>query len=121
VSTHVLPVSTYRRIFQVLIGLTLVTVVVSFIDLGVVNPIIALLIAATKAYLVVSFFMHLKFLNRLTRTIFLTGVFAVILLFAIALDDELTRTSTTFLPSPPVPAEGVLDPMGLDGAASRRR
>jgi cytochrome c oxidase subunit IV len=121
VSTHVLPIATYHRIFRILIALTLVTVVVSFIDLGMLNPIIALLIATTKAYLVVSFFMHLKFMNRLTRTIFLTGIFAVFLLFAIALDDELTRTSTTFLPSPPVPAEGVVDPMGLDGAATPRR
>jgi cytochrome c oxidase subunit 3 len=121
VSSHVLPVATYRRIFRILIALTIVTVIVSFIDLGVVNPIVALLIAFTKAYLVVSFFMHLKFLNRLTRTIFLTGVFAVILLFAIALDDELTRTSTTYLPSPPVPAEGVIDPMGLDGVVTPRR
>jgi cytochrome c oxidase subunit 4 len=121
VSSHVLPVATYHRIFRILIALTIVTVIVSFIDLGVVNPIVALLIAFTKAYLVVSFFMHLKFLNRLTRTIFLTGVFAVILLFAIALDDELTRTSTTYLPSPPVPAEGVIDPMGLDGVVTPRR
>lgn len=120
-STHVLPIATYRKIFQILIGLTFVTVVVSFIDLGMINPIVALVIATTKAYLVVSIFMHLKFLNRLTRTIFLTGVFAVILLFAMALDDELTRSSTTYLPAQPVPAEGLVDPMGLDGAASPRR
>ena len=84
------------------------------------NPIVALLIATTKAYLVVSFFMHLKFLNRLTRALFLVAICGVILLFALSLDDELTRTSTTYLPAPPFPAQGVVDPMGLDGLAPRR-
>jgi cytochrome c oxidase subunit 4 len=117
VSTHVLPIQTYFRIFAMLIALTIITVIVSFIDLGVVNPMVALGIAATKATLVVTYFMHLKFGNRVTRVFFLTGVAAVILLFSISLDDELTRTSTTFLPAGPLPAGDQVPVMGLDGAA----
>lgn len=113
-SSHVLPISTYTRIFRVLIALTAVTVVVSFIDLGELNPIIALAIAGTKAYLVTTFFMHLKFADRVTRVAFVTSLFAVLILFAIALDDELTRDSTTYLPAPPLGA-GEATIMGLDG------
>jgi cytochrome c oxidase subunit 4 len=114
---HILPTQTYFRIFALLIALTVVTVIVSFIDLGPVNPMIALAIAFTKASLVVSYFMHLKFSNRVTRVVFLTGVAAVILLFSISLDDELTRTSTTYLPAAPIAVEDRVPVMGLDGAA----
>jgi len=117
VSTHVLPTRTYFLIFAMLIALTIITVIVSFIDLGVVNPMVALGIAATKATLVVTYFMHLKFGSRVSRVFFLTGVAAVILLFSISLDDELTRTSTTFLPAGPLPGGDQVPVMGLDGAA----
>jgi cytochrome c oxidase subunit IV len=119
-SVHVLPTSTYFRIFAILIALTAVTVIVAHIDLGTLNPIVAITIATTKAALVVSYFMHLKFSDRVTRAFFLTGVAAVIVLFAIALDDELTRTSTTYLPAPPLPAGDAVPLMGLDGAAPPR-
>ena len=117
-STHVLPVQTYLRIFAILIALTAVTVIVSFIDLGVVNPMVALGIATAKATLVVTYFMHLKFGNRVSRVFFLVGVAGVILLFSISLDDELTRTSTTFLPAAPLPAAEQVPVIGLDGAAA---
>jgi cytochrome c oxidase subunit 4 len=117
VSTHVLPTATYFRVFTILITLTVVTVIIAFIDLGAVNPMVALGIAATKATLVVTYFMHLKFSNRVTRAFFLTGVAGVILLFSISLDDELTRTSTTYLPARPIAVEDRVPVMGLDGAA----
>lgn len=115
-SSHVLPVAIYTRIFRVLIALTLVTVVVAYIDLGALNPVAALAIAGTKAYLVAAYFMHLKFADRVTRVAFVTSLFGVVLLFALALDDELTRDSTTYLPAPPLGA-GETTIMGLDGIA----
>ena len=44
-SSHIAPQSLYYRVFAVLLGLTLVTVGVAFVDLGPLNTIIALTIA----------------------------------------------------------------------------
>jgi cytochrome c oxidase subunit 4 len=103
-----------------LIALTAVTIIIAEIDLGTLNPVVALAIAATKATLVVTYFMHLKFSDRVTRAFFLTGIAAVLLLFALSLDDELTRTSTTYLPAAQLPAGDQVPVMGLDGAAPPR-
>jgi cytochrome c oxidase subunit 4 len=67
---HVLPLRTYLAVFAALMGLTVVTVAIAFVDLGGFlnfgNLLAALGIAAAKSILVVLFFMHLKYSNRLT-------------------------------------------------------
>ena len=45
--------------------LTVVTVLVSYVNLGLMNVVVALLIASVKASLVALFFMHLKSEDRL--------------------------------------------------------
>lgn len=52
-------------VFIALLLLTAVTVLVSYVDLGLWNAVVALLIASAKASLVALFFMHLKGENRL--------------------------------------------------------
>ncbi len=47
-------------VFVALLLLTVVTVLVSYVDLGLWNAVVALLIASVKASLVALFFMHLK-------------------------------------------------------------
>ena len=49
---HVVPVRLYLLIFTALIVLTAITTVVAFIDLGVMNVVVMLLIAFAKATLV---------------------------------------------------------------------
>lgn len=75
-------VRTYLYVFAALIVLTVVTVMVSYVDLGHGgNILLALVIATTKATLVACFFMHLiserKFLYG---TLILTVVFFFALL-----------------------------------------
>ncbi len=67
----ILSVRFYVLIFLALIALTLLTAGLSTVDLGggkesLVNVIAAILIACAKATLVILFFMHLKYSNRLT-------------------------------------------------------
>jgi len=52
-------------VFVALLLLTVVTVLVSYVDLGLWNTVVALLIASVKASLVALFFMHLKGESRL--------------------------------------------------------
>jgi len=62
---HVVPVSTYVMVFLALMVGTGVTVAASYVDLGIWNTPVAMLIAVTKAGLVVFFFMHLKYSPKL--------------------------------------------------------
>lgn len=64
---HIVPFAVYRNVFIALFILTITTVVTAkYVDLGVGNIIVAMLIASIKALIVALFFMHLKFENPLT-------------------------------------------------------
>ncbi len=78
-STHITPYITLAKVLVVLIALTLVTVEITSFDLKAWNVTVALLIACVKGYLVLSYFMHLKYESMLIKI--LVGM--VILLFAI--------------------------------------
>ena len=67
----------YLKIFIVLACLTIITVIASRIDFGVMNLVIAMVIASAKALLVALFFMHLKYENPLT---WLYAAFPLVLL-----------------------------------------
>jgi cytochrome c oxidase subunit 4 len=56
---------TYIAIFAALLVLTFATVLVARVDLGVMNDVVALGIAVTKALLVILFFMHVRGSSRL--------------------------------------------------------
>jgi cytochrome c oxidase subunit 4 len=80
---HVLPVRTYLTIFFALLILTAITVTVASFDLGPVNLIVAISIAAIKALLVALFFMHLLYDNKMYLVIFSVAVIflAIFILF----------------------------------------
>jgi cytochrome c oxidase subunit IV len=88
---HVVPVETYVGNFVALIVLTGVTTGVAYIDLGVMNTVVALAIATVKMLLVVLFFMHVKYSPGLTRLVIIAGFFWLAILVAFTLSDELTR------------------------------
>ena len=90
-SGHVVPVKTYLLIFFALMVLTLLTTGAAFVDMGIWNTPVALLIAVTKMLLVVLFFMHAKYTHGLTQVVILCGFFFLALLVAFTLADELTR------------------------------
>ena len=81
----------YILIFGTLMGLTALTTAVAYVDLGPLNPIIALSIACVKAALVVLFFMHVRYGSRLTWVAAAVGFFWLHILFVETLMDYLTR------------------------------
>ena len=81
---------TYIIIWISLLILTVVTWWVSYINLGMGNVAVALLIASVKAALVALFFMHLRFENRLV------WAFAILPLFFLALIIFGTLSDTMF-------------------------
>ena len=86
----------YVGIFAALILLTGLTVGVAFFDLGggrlhAANALAAITIALTKAILVVLYFMHVRYSNRLTWIFVGAGVFWFVILIVLTLADYLSR------------------------------
>lgn len=88
---HVVPLRVYLLVFIALIILTAITVQVAYIDLGLLNTPIAIIIASIKASLVVLYFMHVRYSEKLILLVVFVSVFTLILLFGFALSDYLTR------------------------------
>lgn len=95
---HDISVPTYLAVFGALMVLTAVTVASAHVDLGHFNIVVALVIAFTKATLVVTYFMHLRYGTNMTRAILIAGVLGVFLLMGIAIDDLRSRESRTYMP-----------------------
>ena len=71
--------------------MTALTAGAAFVDLGPLNPVIALTIAVVKALLVVLFFMHVRYSSRLTWLVLTGGLFWLGILIALTLTDYLSR------------------------------
>ena len=97
-------VKTYFAIFAALCVLTVVTVVTAKMDFTqmlhvshavgeLVSNIVALSIAFTKAALVVLFFMHVKYENKLVGLAVVSGVVWLLFLILITASDYVTRNT----------------------------
>ena len=82
---------TYVAVWGALIVLTGVTVLVSYVHLGMMNVVVALIIASVKASLVALYFMHLRYERRLVWGFALTPIFFLVLIIAGTLSDTLFR------------------------------
>ena len=88
---HILPTRVYYLIFATLMLCTYLTVQAAFLDLGPFNTIVAMAIAVLKATLVILFFMHVKYSSRLTWAVIIGAIFFLGILFALTMNDYLTR------------------------------
>lgn len=88
---HLVPQRVYFTIFAALIVLTFITVVVAFVDLGPLNNFIAMSIAITKATLVIMYFMHVRYSDKLVWVFAGAGFLWLIILFVFLLSDYMTR------------------------------
>ena len=77
---HILSYPKLGAVLCVLFGLTAVTIVISRIDLGILNIWIAILIASIKSSFVLLFFMHLKYESRLLKMTFVGTVVCLAIL-----------------------------------------
>jgi cytochrome c oxidase subunit IV len=110
-------VRTYTAVFIALMVLLAITVAAAQIPFGErgVGPLgvlITFLIATVKAVLVVVYFMHIRYSTRLTRVFVVAGLLWLGILFALTLNDYLTRgwlplssgwDTTPAIPRPPPP------------------
>jgi cytochrome c oxidase subunit 4 len=90
VSEPVTQPRTYYLVFVTLIGLTVLTVSASFIEMES-HIAVGLAFGAAKALLVVLFFMHLLHSQRMTWLVAGAGLFWLAIMLVLTLSDYLTR------------------------------
>jgi cytochrome c oxidase subunit 4 len=91
VNPHIVPISTYLKVFAALVVLLVVTVAVAQVHLGILNTPIAMLIALAKAALIVLFFMHVHSAPPLVRVFAAGGFLWLAIMFVLTFSDILTR------------------------------
>ena len=87
VHAHISAWQFYVKIFFGLVFLTLLTIGIAYIHLGKLNLVVAILIATTKASLVVTFFMHLKYDSKFNALMFLSALLFIGVFFAYTMND----------------------------------
>lgn len=90
-SSHIVPLKTYFAIISALMFLTVVTVAVSMVDLGALNTTVAIGIALLKAFLVVAFFMHLKYSARILWLFAGAGLVWLVIMLTMVMTDYGSR------------------------------
>jgi cytochrome c oxidase subunit 4 len=82
----------YLRAYAALLGLTLATTLLAFLDMGRFNTIVALVIAVIQASLIAGVFMHALYESALVRVILGGGVLWFLILITLTMTDYLTRS-----------------------------
>jgi cytochrome c oxidase subunit 4 len=88
---HIITPRTYGIVFITLLIFTAITVKAAFVNLGILNPIIALGIACTKGVIVILFFMHVKYQSKLVKLTVASGFFTFLVLITMTLSDYISR------------------------------
>ena len=88
---HIISLKTYTAVFLSLIFLTIVTLISAQYDFGSFNIILALLIASFKSSLVLLFFMHLYYDNKINLAFILGSVLCLALFIAFTMIDVTRR------------------------------
>jgi len=88
---HIVSYSRLTGIWLVLLTLTALTVAITRIDLGGFKVVGALTIACIKAGLVIAFFMHMKYENRLLRILLFVALVTLAIFIGFTFFDVLYR------------------------------
>ncbi len=111
---HIHSVYLYWGVFFVLIALTGGTVLLARYDFGTLNMIVTLLIAGTKAFLVMGFFMHLAFDNKFFAVIASTSLVFLALFIGFPMLDLGTRADLDDAQANFLPRDEQVYKQGLD-------
>jgi len=86
------PLKTYFAVWAALLLGTFITYKAAYIELGVFNSAVALIIATAKALIVALFFMHLKGASeKLLKVVVISTVFFLFILLVLSMADYGTR------------------------------
>jgi cytochrome c oxidase subunit IV len=90
----VVSIRIYALVFLALLVLTALTTAIAFVDLGGGwNNVVALTIAVAKAVLVILYFMHVRYSDKLTWVFLGAGFFWLLIMLGGIMEDIRTRPS----------------------------
>jgi cytochrome c oxidase subunit 4 len=90
-------IAVYLTVFAILMALLGATVIVSEMEFGAWNFLVAAGIATVKAVLIILFFMHVRYSTPLTWLVAGAGFFWLAILFGLTLADYFTRNRPPFV------------------------
>ncbi len=88
---HIVTPAQYSLVFGTLLVFTGITVGAAYLDMGPLNPVVALGIACFKAVVVILFFMHVKYQSRLIKMTVGAGFFTFLVLITMTMADYISR------------------------------
>ena len=88
---HVLDLKWYFGVWIMLMVFTVITVAVSYVDFGVLNLVIAVVVATMKATMVSLIFMHLAFDHKFNGIAFLSSLVFLAIFIGFAMTDMNSR------------------------------
>tara|TARA_B100001013_G_C24519542_1_gene406360 strand:+ start:195 stop:557 length:363 start_codon:yes stop_codon:yes gene_type:complete len=88
---HIIPLKTYLIVFATLLLMTGLTIFSAQYDFGFFNIILALLIAGFKSSLVLLFFMHLYYDNKINLALIIGSVLFVAIFIGLTMIDTNRR------------------------------
>lgn len=88
---HIVPPSVFVKVLITLLVLTAVTVGVALIDFGTGNIVVAMIVASIKAFLVIYFFMHGAYENKIVVGYIILPFVLLIIMIGGTLMDDTTR------------------------------
>lgn len=86
---HVVPLRLLVGVLAALLVLTFATVAVTWVDLGRLNLVIAMVIATIKGSLVLLYFMHLRWDRPFNAIVFISALVLVMLFVILSLMDSM--------------------------------
>ena len=90
-TSHILPKSTYYAVYAALMVLLVATVGFAYLDLGVFNFLVTMLIAIAKALMIALIFMHVRYSERLVWVFSLASFLWLAIMIVFTLNDYFTR------------------------------
>jgi|SRR5690242_17902124 cytochrome c oxidase subunit IV len=88
---HGIGLKWYFGVFAFLLIMTGATTAIAYVNLGVFNPVVALIIAVMKAVAVILIFMHVLESSRLTKLTIICGFFFLLVLLTLTSIDFISR------------------------------
>lgn len=92
---HIIPAKTFLNVLIALLVLTVVTVWIAQFNFGPFNALIAMAVASAKGALVLLYFMHLKYDDKLYAVIIGSSIFFLVVFFFFSQLDIVTRILET--------------------------
>lgn len=83
---------TYFKTFLSLLGLTLLTTLLGFLNLGSMSTALAIFLAAVKATLIAAFFMHALHESAVVRVVIAAGVIWFLIFVSLTAVDYISRS-----------------------------